>query len=255
LTIRTIDEKHCTIPLLTPDDLSILEHLYRVGAPLRNVGHCYTGEIDLSLDKALLTDDSKKAVMVKGAILDRYQIRKAMSQGEIMFLDAKKYLANNRGERSLHHKNQRIVLQGITGVNEKTRLKMTLVKPGTFCANSVNYVLISNPQIVPEYLLGVLNSKIMNFTFSLTSTNSNVNGYEVDNLPIVIADRRIQESVAKLVTRILEAKDRQEGVSTDKLEGEVEQIVSTLYRLNDEQIARIANHGQGHAIANVTDEP
>ena len=38
--------------------------------------------------------------------------------------------------------------------------------------------------------------------------------------------------------------------------GEVEkQIICSLYRLNDEQIARIANHGQAHGMANVTDEP
>jgi hypothetical protein len=77
---------------------------------LRTLGHCYTGEIDLSLDKEYLSDDGRKAVMVKGAIIDRYLVRTKMSQGEIMFLDAKKYLANNHGERSAHHKSQRIAL-------------------------------------------------------------------------------------------------------------------------------------------------
>jgi Alw26I/Eco31I/Esp3I family type II restriction m6 adenine DNA methyltransferase len=252
--IKAIDEKHCTIPLLVPEDLALLEHLYSVGKPLRALGHCYTGEIDLSLDKEYLSDDGRKAVMVKGAIIDRYLVRTKMSQGEIMFLDAKKYLANNHGERSAHHRSQRIALQGITGVNEKIRLKMTLVGPGTFCANSVNYIILNDSQLLPEYLLGVLNSRILNFVFSMTSTNSNVNGYEVDNLPIVIADRDTQKTIANLVSKIIATKERHEGVSTDKLEQEVEQIVGSIYRLTDEQITRIANHGQSNGAARAFEE-
>jgi len=253
-TIKAIDEKHCTIPLLVPEDLALLEHLYSVGKPLRTLGHCYTGEIDLSLDKEYLSDDGRKAVMVKGAIIDRYLVRTKMSQGEIMFLDAKKYLANNHGERSAHHKSQRIALQGITGVNEKIRLKMTVVGPGTFCANSVNYIMLNDSQLLPEYLLGVLNSRILNFVFSMTSTNSNVNGYEVDNLPIVIAESDTQKTVAILVSKIIATKERHEGVSTDKLEREVEQIVGSIYRLTDEQITRIANHGQSNGAARAFEE-
>lgn len=253
-TIKTIDAKHCTIPLLAPDDLAMLEHLYSIGKPLRTFGHCYTGEIDLSLDKEYLTDDGRKAVMVKGAIIDRYLVRRTMSQGEIMFLDAKNYLANNHGDRSAHHKCQRIVLQGITGVNERIRLKMTLVEPGTFCANSVNYIIINDSQLLPEYLLGVLNSRILNFVFSLTSTNSNVNGYEVDNLPVVIAEHGTQAEVASLVRKIIAAKESHAGMSTDKLEQKVEQIVGSIYHLSDEQIARITNHGQFNGAARAFEE-
>lgn len=122
-------------------------------------------------------------------------------------------------------------MQGITGVNEKTRLKMTLVGEDTFCANSVNYIVLSDSRIETEFLLGLLNSTLLNFVFSKTSTNSNVNGYEVDNLPIRLADSPAQAAVAGRVRKILQAKQRDSQVDTAALEGEVDRLVYDLYGL------------------------
>ncbi len=119
--------------------------------------------------------DISKPYEDKGAIIDRFQIRHTMSQGEIMFLKAKEYMAENHGKRAHHHEAKRIVMQGITGVNEKIRLKMTIVDEGTFCANSVNYIVLNDLMYRPEYLLALLNSSLLNFIFTKTSTNSNVN--------------------------------------------------------------------------------
>ena len=93
----------------------------------------------MTANKKYLTDDPECAVMIKGAIIDKYLIRKRMSQGEVKFLNSKRYLRENQGVKSQHHKNDRIVMQAITGVNEKIRLKMTLIEKCVFCANSVNY--------------------------------------------------------------------------------------------------------------------
>jgi hypothetical protein len=125
-----------------------------------------------------------------------------MSQGEILFLKSGEYLKENHGKRSQHYKLDRIVMQGITGVNERTRLRMMLAEAGTFCANSVNYIVLDDPTIENEYILGIMNSTLLNFLFSKTSTNSNVNGYEVDNLPIKLAAPPVRKTVVGLVRQI-----------------------------------------------------
>lgn len=229
--IRTIDKTHYTIPLLKREELAVVESVYRRSVPLAEFGHCYTGEIDLTQDKQYLTQDKRSSVLIKGAIIDKYKIRSSMSQGEILFLKSRQYLEDNHGERASHYKLQRIVMQGITGVNEKTRLKMTLVGEDTFCANSVNYIVLSDSRIETEFLLGLLNSTLLNFVFSKTSTNSNVNGYEVDNLPIRLADSPAQAAVAGRVRKILQAKQRDSQVDTAALEGEVDRLVYDLYGL------------------------
>ena len=160
-----------------------------------------------------------------------------MSQGEIVFLKAQEYLAENHGKRANHYHTRRIVMQGITGVNEKIRLKMTLAEAGLFCANSVNYIVLNNSAVEPEYLLGLLNSSLLNFAFGKTSTNSNVNGYEVDNLPIRIVDGRAREKIVALVNRILAAKNRDGGVDTSALERDIDRLVYQVYGLTENDSA------------------
>ncbi len=235
-TIKTIDKTNYTIPLLKRVELAVVESVYRNAKPLASFGHCYTGEIDLTQDKHYLTQDGRYSVLIKGAIIDRYEIRSSMSQGEILFLNSRQYLANNHGERAHHYKLERIVMQGITGVNEKTRLKMTLVGDGTFCANSVNYIVLNDSSFQREYLLGLLNSTLLNFVFSKTSTNSNVNGYEVDNLPIRLSDSSGQAKLAGLVRQILTKKQRDPEADTKTLEKEVDRFVYEMYGLNSSDI-------------------
>ena len=131
--ISLIDKANHTIPLLQQRDLNLIRKMYRRSSVrMKDLGHCYTGEIDLTANKKFLTDDPECVVMIKEAIIDKYLIKESMSQGEVKFLDSNYYLKENRGVKSQHHKNNRIVMQAITGVNEKIRLKMTLIEAGIF---------------------------------------------------------------------------------------------------------------------------
>ena len=183
--IIKLDPIYYTIPLLSKADLKVLRKIYSNQKRVLDITNCYTGEIDLSLDKKYLRDSEKYSTLLKGAIIGRYEIRTKMSQGEIMFLDSNEYLKNNSGARSTHYLQDRIGMQGITGVNEKIRLKMALIPKGTFLANSVNYILMPEGMKQNKMALLQLNSELHNYIFKLTSTNSNVNGYEVNNLPII----------------------------------------------------------------------
>lgn len=183
--IVKLDPIYYTIPVLNKADLKVLRKVYSNQKRILDVTNCYTGEIDLSLDKKYLRESEKYSTLLKGAIIGRYEIRSKMSQGDIMFLDAEEYLKNNSGTRSTHYLRDRIGMQGITGVNEKIRLKMALIPKGTFLANSVNYILMPEGMNQNKTALLQLNSELHNYIFRLTSTNSNVNGYEVNNLPII----------------------------------------------------------------------
>ena len=97
-------------------------------------------------------------------------------------------------------------MQGITGINEKNRLKMALLSNNEFCANSANYI-VENSNLKIEYILGILNSKMMNWYFKRLSTNSNVNGYEVDNLPLKI------DKVNELVDAVNELREAENDKS------------------------------------------
>lgn len=233
--INELDE-NLTIPLASTKDIDLIRKIKKISQPLSSIAHCYTGEIDISINAKYITDNPQDSEMIKGAIIDRYLKRNEMSQGEIQFLNSSKYLSEVKAEKAQHHNYERIVMQGLTGVNERHRLKMTIIPAGIYCANSVNYLNFSEP-VNKKYILGLLNSSLLDYIFKISSTNSNVNGYEVDNLPIIIATEYIQNDIENLVNKLLEEKQKQDYNSNlcEQYEQEINNIVYKLYELTEDE--------------------
>lgn len=234
--IKSIDGKNYTIPLTETQDSNLLVKIYSRSNPYGAQGKCYTGEIDMTFCKKAFTSNPEDCKMLRGAHVDRYIQRKEISQGETLYLDESILREIKKSMDSKLFSSPRIIMQGITGVNERIRLKMTLVKD-TYCANSVNYCLFEDMNEA-KYMLGLFNSKLMNYVFKLLSTNSNVNGYEVDNLPVVQkVDSIIKESIINSVSKILDIKATDIFADTSFEEQEIDQLVYKLYNLTPEEIA------------------
>ena len=225
--IDCIDSKSLTIPLVSRAELDVLLKMCKKSQRMKEFSKCFTGEIDISLDKKYIRLDNSYHAMLRGAQIQRFYTTNNISQGDILYLDSDQYLAEVTSQRSRHHLQSRIVMQGITGVNEKYRLKMTLSDAGTFCANSVNYLLI-NEDI--EYYLGLCNSNLINWFFKKLSTNSNVNGYEIDNLPIIVVQNDKKEQLKNIVKSLLNG-------SSEHSENEMNAVVYDIYGLTKEEIA------------------
>ena len=161
-----------------------------------------------------------------------------MSQGEIEYLDEKRFLLHNNTEKAYHHEIERLAMQGMTGANDKIRLVMTIVPRGVYLANSCNYI-IPTAKLPAEYLLGLMNSRLMNWYFRCFSTNSNVNGYEVENFPMPIDNPAIKSGIIELVNSILHQKEHDISADTSTLEHQLDRLVYQLYNLTPEEIAII----------------
>ena len=115
---------------------------------------------------------------------------------------------------------------------------MTIISEGIYCANSVNYILFNDVNINKIYILGLLNSSLLDYIFKIFSTNSNVNGYEVDNLPIVIPTQEIQKNIVSFVNKLLIEKqkiDCNEDLC-NQYDAEINKIIYKLYDLTSEEI-------------------
>ena len=76
--------------------------------------------------------------------------------------------------------------------------------------------------------LGLLNSHLLNWYFAKLSTNSNVNGYEVDNIPIKI-DETKKKYISELVERLLENPTDYES------EDELNTLIYDMYGLSKDE--------------------
>ena len=233
--IKSIDSKYFSIPLTESKDSNVLVKVYSKSIPFGTFGKCYTGEIDMTFCKKAFTLNPSDCKMLRGAHVDRYIERKEISQGETLYIDSSILSTLKKGLGDLFE-SPRIIMQGITGVNERVRLKMTLVK-NTYCANSVNYCRFDTMDEA-KYMLAIFNSKLLNYIFKLLSTNSNVNGYEVDNLPIVnnIPDE-YKNKLIQLVDNIFQEKQSSIETDTTALEHEIDLLVYDLYGLTPKEIA------------------
>ena len=195
-------------------------------------GKCNTGEIDMTFCKKAFTTNSNDAKMIRGANVMKYYITKNISQGENLYLNSQT-LQSIKKLSSNPYSLTRIVMQGITGINEQNRLKMTIVND-CYCANSVNYCSFKKEEDIYAFL-AIFNSKLLNYVFKQFSTNSNVNGYEVDNLPIH-RNIKIEERLSKLSLRVLQMKDPDHLKDTSIIENEIDRLVYKLYGLTFDEI-------------------
>lgn len=230
--IQMIDAKYLSIPLTEKNDTGVLIQTYSKCKSLSAYGKCYTGEIDMTFCKKAFSKDPSLKKMIRGANIDRFVLKTITSQGEEFFLNPVSLRQIKQIDDNLYEK-ERIVMQGITGVNEAKRLKMTLCSH-VYCANSVNYCLFDEDKLSTKYVLALLNSKLLNYIFKLQSTNSNVNGYEVDNLPIAISAK--QKQYSDLVDVILSAKSSNPNADTAALEQQIDLLVYRLYGLTYDEV-------------------
>lgn len=79
------------------------------------------------------------------------------------------------------------------------------------------------------YFLGLLNSNLLNWFFAKLSTNSNVNGYEVDNIPIKIANDALMREVESTVQSLLEEPNNQQMLQ------ELDVVVYKIYSLTEDE--------------------
>jgi adenine-specific DNA-methyltransferase len=77
---------------------------------------------------------------------------------------------------------ERIVLGRVVNMETKRRLKAALVAPGQFLGDMTNF--IADPVLPHHYLLGLLNSRLLNWRIRLTSANNYLSAAEVEFLPV-----------------------------------------------------------------------
>lgn len=190
---------------------------------------CLEGELNMTFHKDYLIDDNQSPLVVKGAQVQRYFLTNNPSQGEVEYVDKSRYLKDySRSEKSKHHKKVRIAMQGITGANDKIRIVSTLIQKDIFLANSCNYIIetSNNTEYSILFLLGVFNSSFTNWIFRRSSTNSNVNCYEINNLKLPKFDKALFNKIESLTSKCISQNN------TKQLEQEIDLLVFKLYDID-----------------------
>lgn len=195
--IKEIYPEDFIIPISSNEKFAILKEIKK-----KSQYHIIAsaGEIDMTKYKNRFNSICFGTRVITGAQIQRYYITDTPSQGKVIYI-SDQHKPTLSPKRRLEISNHRIVIQRITGVDSKVRIIAALINNYVYCANSTNYIPIDKA-INIKYLLGILNSTLVNFFIKQTSTNTNITAKVLNSIPIVISSIEEQNLLANLVEYI-----------------------------------------------------
>ncbi len=149
---------------------------------------------------------------------------------------------------------EKILMQRIRNLKLERRLICSYDDEQFYTFNSVNNLLLRDD--VPyslKYLLGLLNSNLLNYILKQISVNTNITLSDLDSLPIKRIDFEnkndllLHDALVKLVEQMLQAKKDEQKAVTDhdknfyrnliqSLDNRINKTVYELYNLTEEEI-------------------
>jgi hypothetical protein len=243
-----LDPVNCPIPLVDQKTLELCVKVHKTisVAPLGVIPdfEVNRGEINQTIFRSYIDDEPKHKRLVKGVEIGAYRENRKLSQGKREWFDEAAYLKKHEPRNIIH--SRRIATQRITGVDERLRIVATIIDPPAYFADSTNSI-VANGGVHPlEYLLGLLNSRLFQWRFKLTSTNNNVGTNELNSMPFRSIsnenpeDRKLRDHLLRMVDRMLKinrqniSKDPHDQVRSKRsAESTLREIDKTVYRLYD----------------------
>jgi Alw26I/Eco31I/Esp3I family type II restriction m6 adenine DNA methyltransferase len=242
VTTKGIDEvfgNSLSIPRVDERDWKVLQKLHSHPSVssydwLAN----HRGELDLTIDKRHVRSGTGKPRLIRGRDIGRYSLLSDGGGMDSEFVDMNAFKDSKINSRRIQHVSEpRIACQQVSNLRNQWRLKFSRIQSDTILANSCNYLSINSatPSFILDYILGVMNSELLNWRFNISSTNNHVSNREIASLPLVNpfedSNRDTARSIASHVKKI--------KINTPRIIHEIESLVFILYRIKSSQARRI----------------
>lgn len=181
------------------------------------------GELDLSLNKKFISKEKTNYILIKGSNIKAFNFSAGNLYVSNKFIKEK----NSKFQYIL---SPRIICQQISNMNSNIRLKFAKIPENIILGNSCNFISISgSSDFKLDYILGVMNSVLLNWRFKLSSSNNHIANYEINNLPLAIGNKNQNILVEKTVNKLIENdKNINDLVKLNIL-------IFEIYKLNREQ--------------------
>ncbi|GAA9350260.1 class I SAM-dependent DNA methyltransferase [Helicobacter pylori] len=222
------------IPLIKSGEMEIVRKIKTDKILLRDLlEKSLQGNINTIHLKDIQDQKETNGRIYKGANCHRY------------FLDTQYLFAkDNQITQQIFEKNYYqniIVTQNITGTSDAYRIHANLIEVKN---QKMLFLDTCNLSYCKErehakFLVGLLNSRLLDWLFRKTSTNNHVNLYELETLPIpqiTKSNKPTAHKITDCAKAILEAKEKDPKANTQELEKEIDALAYQLYNLTDEEI-------------------
>jgi hypothetical protein len=185
--LTTLDEESLPLPLASPEEWRLVRWLdAHATARFGDLAEGAVGEVDQTLYADCLRDD-RGALLLRGCHVGPYAADLEPAPARQRFLDEEAFLARKSAPpapgAAAPWGGPRLAQLGIRNLESRPRLVAARVPAGTYLGNSVNWWR-PRERVPATLLAALLNSALLDWRFRLTSSNNNVNVYEVAGLPV-----------------------------------------------------------------------
>ena len=129
---------------------------------------------------------------------------------------------------------EKIMLQRTRNESLPIRIVATLDNTGVYGMEGIYFIFPKHSEDSLRYLLGILNSKLINYLFATKFLNLAIKAEYVKQIRIPTANVEKQTQMENLVNQVLERK--QNGRDTSTLESEIDLLVYHLYGLTYDEV-------------------
>ncbi len=159
--------------------------------------------------------------------VDRYQLK-----GRISYIKYGDWLYAPR-EPEIFQK-PRIIYQLIRNISLKRRIVATYLDKVLYSDRNTGIIFTQEDnRLELKYILGVLNSSLLNFVHAKTHNSTYISFPSIKSLPFVIGSPKEQREVIELVEQIMTMRSNKQDV-TD-LEMKLDELVMEVYKLTEEE--------------------
>ena len=162
------------------------------------------GELDLTLNKKYITSEFTGYRLYRGRDIGYYYL----ANNEMSEFVETVFVENSAKKQYIE--NTRLACQQVVNIAKKRRIAFTIVPKGCVLGNSCNFICLqpNSDGVGIYFLLGVLNSSLIDWYFKLTSSNNHINNYEIDDFPIPVGFDRKSDIETKVLDYITTKDDR-----------------------------------------------
>lgn len=152
------------------------------------------GELDLTANKKSITTTDTGYPLLRGRNIGYYELIESNEKDYAL----EEFVVSTKKKRYIE--SERIICQQIANMHKERRVTFSFVPANHVLGNSCNFISVMDNEFgIDIYtILGLFNTKIINWLFKLTSSNNHINNYEIDCFPIPIGSPYLNEISQKV---------------------------------------------------------
>lgn len=238
--VSTLFPTTLAVPLVSARDLQLIRQYFgqQAGPRLSSIASVFAGEVcDNAQGKVYLSDDPIGPLVLRGAHLDRYELRSQSSQGESRYLNEAAFRTRG-GPRAAHNSRPRVAFQKGAALDNWRRLIACYIPAGQYLFDTTGYMVSEGCDLY--LLLALLNSSLWEYRFRCTSQTNHINAYELEPLrvPDVLVDASSEHAV-ELASLAKRAQQSETGVlrssaqeyETATIDQRIDQLIFDAYQV------------------------